>query len=144
MPVERVFDQGTGSVFVGRVAGNVETTEQLGSMEYGAAVGKVKLILVMGHQSCGAVKGACDGVKMGNLTALLEQIDPAVKASKVEGDKNSKNKEFVKDVICLNVKQTVADIRSRSELLRTLEEEGKIKIVGATFSFEDGAVSLVE
>jgi len=122
VPVERVFDQGTGQIFVGRVAGNVETTEQLGSMEYAAVATKVKLIVVMGHESCGAVKGACDGVEFGNLTALL----------------------VVKDVIHMNVKQTVADIRSRSEILKKLEDEGKIKIVGAKFSFHDGSVSLVE
>jgi len=144
VPVERVFDQGTGQIFVGRVAGNVETTEQLGSMEYAAVATKVKLIVVMGHESCGAVKGACDGVEFGNLTALLDQIEPAVEAVETEGEKNSKNKEFVKDVIHMNVKQTVADIRSRSEILKKLEDEGKIKIVGAKFSFHDGSVSLVE
>lgn len=144
VPVERVFDQGTGDIFVGRVAGNIETTEQLGSMEFAAAVAGVKLIMVVGHESCGAVKGACDHVKLGNLTPLLEQITPAVEATSTEGEKNSKNTEFVKQVIDQNVKQTVADIRSRSEVLKKLEDEGKIKIVGATFSFSDGSITLLE
>lgn len=143
VPVEQVFNQGIGDLFVGRVAGNIETEEQLGSMEFAAAVGKVKVIMVLGHEACGAVKGACDHVKLGNLTTLLEQIEPAI--AKVEGhedDRTSKNKEFVDSVIAENVALTVADIRERSKLLADLEKEGKLKIVGGVYSLETGEVIL--
>lgn len=144
VPVEQVFNQGIGDLFVGRVAGNIETTEQLGSMEFAAAVGGVKLIMVIGHDACGAVKGACDHVKMGNLTELLVQIEPAM--AKVEGhagDRSSKNTKFVDEVIEQNAALTVADIRKRSEVLANLEKEGKIKIVGGVYSLETGKVTLL-
>jgi carbonic anhydrase len=144
VPVEQVFNQGIGDLFVGRVAGNIETTEQLGSMEFAAVVGGVKVIMVLGHEACGAVKGACDHVKMGNLTDLLVQIEPAI--SKVKGhesDRSSKNKEFVAEVIEENAELTVADIRSRSKVLADLEKEGKIKIVGGVYSLQTGKVTML-
>jgi len=144
VPVEQVFNQGIGDIFVGRVAGNIETAEQLGSMEYAAAVAGIKVIMVLGHESCGAVKGACDSVKLGNLTTLLEQIAPAIAEIKGhDGKRNSKNKEFVTSVIEKNVSMTVADIRKRSEVLTKLEKEGKIKIVGGVYSLQSGKVSLL-
>ena len=145
VPVEHVFDQGLGDIFVGRVAGNIENGDQLGSMEFAAAVSGVKVILVLGHEACGAVKGACDHVKMGNLTGLLDNIEPAIKKVKGHEEKgrNSKNKEFVAEVVTMNVKQTVEDIRSRSETLANLEKEGKIKIVGAVYSLADGKVTAI-
>lgn len=127
VPVEQVFNQGIGDIFVGRVAGNIETTEQLGSMEFAAAVGGAKVIMVLGHEACGAVKGACDHLKMGNLTPLLDQIQPAI--SKVKGhsgERNSKNDEFVAEVVEKNAELTVSDIRKRSKVLRDLEKEGKL------------------
>jgi len=146
VPVEDIFDQGLGDIFVGRVAGNVENVDQLGSMEFATAAAGVKLVMVLGHEACGAVKGACDHVELGNLTELLEKIKPAMEA--VEGyeedERNSKNAEFVADVVEANVKQTVADIRERSKVLADLEKEGKIKIVGALYSLQDGSVSLLE
>ncbi|GHC62158.1 carbonic anhydrase family protein [Roseibacillus persicicus] len=145
VPVEQVFNQGIGDLFVGRVAGNIETDEQLGSMEFAAVVGGVKVIMVLGHEACGAVKGACDHVKMGNLTTLLDQITPAI--DKVEGhedDRSSKNEEFVADVVEKNVVLTVDDIRERSKVLADLEKEGKIKIVGGVYSLHTGAVTLQE
>lgn len=146
VPVEDVFDQGIGDIFVGRVAGNIENEDQLGSMEFAAAASGVKLVMVLGHEACGAVKGACDGVELGNLTALLEKIRPAVEA--VDGfaksERTSKNSEFVAKVVEENVRQTVADIRERSEVLAGLEKEGKIKIVGAIYSLSDGSVSLLK
>lgn len=146
IPVEQVFDQGIGDIFVGRVAGNIEDVSQLGSMEFATAAAGAKLVLVLGHEECGAVKGACDHVKLGNLTALLEEIKPAVDA--VEGfeddKKNSKNKEFVDAVIDKNVRITVANIRERSKVLADLVKEGKIKIVGAHYSMNDGKVTLLE
>jgi|AntRauTorckE6833_2_1112554.scaffolds.fasta_scaffold12811_4 carbonic anhydrase len=144
VPVEQVFNQGIGDIFVGRVAGNIETTEQLGSMEFAAVVGGVKVIMVLGHEACGAVKGACDHVKMGNLTDLLVQIEPAMK--KVEGhedNRTSKNKEFVDEVIEQNSIMTVADIRSRSKVLADLEKEGKIKIVAGVYSLQTGEVTML-
>ena len=144
VPVEMVFDQGIGDIFVGRVAGNVENVDQLGSMEFATMLAGSKVIMVLGHTSCGAVKGACDGAKLGNLTALLEKIDPAIKAVKGHEEKgrNSKNLEFVNEVVHANVVQTVADIRSRSEVLSNLEKEGKIKIVGAVYDLATGKVTL--
>lgn len=145
VPVESIFDQGIGDIFVGRVAGNIENVDQLGSMEFAAGAAGVKLVMVLGHEACGAVKGACDDVKLGNLTDLLAKIKPAIEAVEGhEGNRNSKNKEFVDAVIKQNVKQTVADIRERSELLAGMEKEGKIKIVGALYSLQDGSVTLVE
>jgi len=146
VPVEQVFDQGIGDIFVGRVAGNIEDVSQLGSMEFATAAAGAKLVLVLGHEACGAVKGACDHVKLGNLTELLAKIEPAVDA--VEGfeanTKNSKNKEFVDAVIDKNVRMTVADIRKRSKVLADLEKEGKIMVVGALYSLQDGSVTLIE
>ncbi|MDP4847854.1 MAG: carbonic anhydrase family protein [Akkermansiaceae bacterium] len=146
VPVEQVFDEGIGDIFVGRVAGNIEDVSQLGSMEFATAAAGAKLVMVLGHEACGAVKGACDHVELGNLTALLDEIEPAVDA--VEGfeddQKNSKNKEFVDAVIDKNVRITVANIRERSEVLANLEKEGKIKIVGALCSLQDGKVTLIE
>ena len=141
VPVEQVFNKGLGDIFVGRVAGNIETAEQLGSMEFAAAVAGVKVIVVLGHEACGAVKGATDNVKLGNLTTLLEQIDPAIaKVGGHEGKRNSKNAEFVDSVIRENVAQTVADIRKRSEVLANLEKDGKLKIVGGVYSLQTGKV----
>lgn len=144
VPVETVFDQSIGDIFVGRVAGNVENNDQLGSMEYASAVAGVKLIVVMGHEACGAVKGACDDVKLGNLSSLLQKIRPAVRSVDGHTEKDSKDKEFVKKVIQANVKKTVNDLRDRSEVLAGLEKEGKIKIVGAYYSLSDGSVSFME
>jgi carbonic anhydrase len=145
VPVEQVFNQGIGDIFVGRVAGNIETAEQLGSMEFAAGVSGVKVVMVLGHEACGAVKGACDAVKLGNLTTLLEQIDPAIANVKGhEGNRTSANKEFVSGVIEENVQLTVSDIRQRSEVLANLEKEGKIKIVGGIYSLHTGEVTLVD
>jgi len=146
VPVEQVFDQGLGDIFVGRVAGNIENTDQLGSMEYAAKVAGVKLVLVLGHESCGAVKGACDHVELGNITSLLANIKPAI--DKVEGyedsERNSKTKKFVDEVIEQNVLKTVADIRERSSVLTELEEAGKLKIVGGVYSLKDGSVTVLK
>jgi len=146
VPVELIFDQSIGDIFVGRVAGNIENEDQLGSMEFATKVAGSKVIMVLGHQNCGAVKGACDEVELGNLTALLEKIKPAVEA--VEGfepeDRTSSNPEFVAAVVEENVRQTVADIRTNSPILSEMEEDGSLLIVGALYSLEDGSVSLLE
>lgn len=146
VPVELVFDQGIGDIFVGRVAGNIENEDQLGSMEFATKLAGAKLVMVLGHSGCGAVKGAIDDAKLGNLTALLAKIRPAVKA--VEGVKpegrTSANKEFVKKVTEQNVRQTVADIRKDSSVLADLERSGTIKIVGAIYDLRSGKVTLLD
>lgn len=147
VPVENVFDQGIGDVFVGRVAGNIETTELLGSFEFATKAAGAKLIMVLGHEACGAVIGACDHVEMGNLTALLDQIQPAVKAVEsefTEEKRNSKNPEYVNRVIQENVKITIADIRKNSPILAEMEKAGTIKIVGGIYSLKDGKVTLLK
>jgi carbonic anhydrase len=145
VPVELVFDQGIGDIFVGRVAGNVENEDQLGSMEFATNVAGAKVVMVLGHEQCGAVKGACDGVELGNLTALLEKIQPAVDAvDGHEGNRTSKNPEFVQEVIEVNVQKTVEDIRESSPLLAEMEKNGEIIIVGALYSLKDGSVRVLE
>jgi carbonic anhydrase len=147
VPVEMVFDQRVGDVFVARVAGNMENVDILGSMEFATAAAGSKLVMVLGHESCGAIMGACDHVQMGNLTALLEKLQPAVLdvADQYPADaRNSGNAAFVDDVVRANVKRTIADIRRDSPVLAGLEEKGTIKIVGAYYDLEDGSVSLVE
>lgn len=145
VPVEMVFDQGIGDIFVGRVAGNIENKDQLGSMEFATKLAGSKLVMVLGHTACGAVKGACDDAKLGNVTDLLANIKPAVEA--VEGfeadQRNSKNIDFVNKVVAENVKITVNDIRERSEVLSELEKAGDIKIVGGVYDLATGKVTLL-
>ena len=147
VPVEIVFDQGIGDIFVGRVAGNVENVDMLGSFEFATKLAGSKVVMVLGHTACGAVKGACDHAELGNLTALLEKIQPAVKAvadQYPEEQRNSKNIEFVNKVVVENVKLTVADIRKDSEVLAEMEKAGDIKIVGALYDLATGEVTMVE
>lgn len=146
VPVEMVFDQSLGDIFVGRVAGNVENEDQIGSMEFAAKYAGAKLILVLGHESCGAVKGACAGVEDGNLTLLLEKISPAVQSVKgfKAKDRTADNKDFVDQVIQKNVERTVADIRTRSPILAEMEASGKIRIVGGVYSLKSGKVELAD
>jgi len=145
VPVEIVFDQGIGDIFVGRVAGNIENEDQLGSMEFAAKAAGVKLVMVLGHTACGAVKGACDDVKLGNLTALLSKIRPAVDAVEGhDGARTSKNAAFVNEVVRRNVVITVHDIRKRSPVLAELEREGRIMIVGAVYALATGEVTLLD
>ena len=146
VPVELVFDQGIGDIFVGRVAGNIENEDQLGSMEFATKLAGSKLVMVLGHTACGAVKGACDHAKLGNLTALLEKIQPAVEAVKGHEEKgrNSKNLEFVNAVVEENVRQTVADIRKKSQVLTDLEKAGKVMIVGGIYDLHTGKVTILK
>jgi carbonic anhydrase len=139
-PAEVIFDQGIGDIFNSRVAGNVSDEDILGGMEFGCAVAGSKLVLVMGHTSCGAVKGAVDDVKLGNLTKLLAKIKPAVEATKTTGDRSSKNDAFVDAVAKKHVELTLADIRKRSPVLADLEKKGTIKIMGAMYNIETGVV----
>lgn len=145
VPVEHIFHQGIGDVFVGRVAGNIENQDQLGSIEFATKYAGVKLVMVLGHEACGAVKGAIAGVEDGNLTLLLEKIRPAVTSAEApkKGKASEKNADYVNHVVERNVERTVADIRERSRILSQLEDEGKIKIVGAVYSLESGKVTLL-
>jgi carbonic anhydrase len=144
VPVEYIFDQGIGDVFVVRVAGNIEDEELLGSMEYGVGVAGSKLLMVLGHENCGAVKSAIDKVDVGsdNVTALLNHLEKAIQ--EIEGDRDVKNKAYFDKVIKNNVNQTVEDIRNRSSIISGLEKEGKVKVVGAYYSLTDGKVTILE
>ncbi len=145
VPVEDVFDQGIGDIFVGRVAGNFVNTDLLGSMEFACKVAGAKLILVMGHQHCGAVKEAIDDVHLGNITSMLANVKPAVAMSQnFEGEKSSKNEAFVKLVSQNNVRNTIAKIRAESEILRTMESKGEIKIVGAFYTLRTGELQFID
>lgn len=137
---EIAFDQSVGDLFVARVAGNTVNEDILGSLEYAAKVAGSRAIVVLGHTSCGAIKGACDDVKMGNLTTLLEKFKPAVAAASTPGERNSHNHAFVDEVTELNVKQVVEKIRNQSPILKAMESEGKIKIVGALYDTSNGKV----
>ena len=140
---ELVFDVGIGDIFSARIAGNVANEDLLGSLEFACKLAGSKLVVVLGHTHCGAVKGACDGAKMGNLTTLLSKLQPAVDAISEPSDagqRNSGNKAFVQAVATKNIQLTVQAIRDRSDVLREMEEDGDIKIVGAMYDIETGAV----
>jgi carbonic anhydrase len=138
---ELIFDQGLVDVFSVRIAGNIVNTDILGSMEFACKVAGSKLIVVLGHSKCGAVKGACDHVEMGNLTELLSKIQPAVYQEKETTDnRTSKNSEFVENVAEINVKRSVKNIIERSFVLEQMLEEGQIGIVGAMHDIESGKV----
>ena len=143
VPVETVFDQGIGDIFVARVAGNFENKDILGSMEYACKVAGSKLVFVMGHESCGAVSAACDGIELGNITHLLSNIKPAVEAVKTEGKRDSTNKKFVHDVVEKNVRLTIDRVREKSPILKDMEDKGDIKIVGGVYSLQSGKVELL-
>lgn len=139
---ELIFDQGLGDVFSVRIAGNIINEDILGSMEFGCKIAGSKIIVVLGHTKCGAVKGACDHVEMGRLTALLNKIRPAVDDEKtVTLNRNSKNDEFVEKVATINVKRTVKAIMERSPILKELIENGEIGIVGGTHDISTGLVT---
>jgi carbonic anhydrase len=138
---ELIFDQGLGDIFSVRIAGNIVNTDILGSMEFACKVAGSKLIVVLGHSKCGAVKGACDHVEMGNLTELLSKIQPSVYQEKETTDnRTSKNSEFVENVAEINVKRNVKNIIERSFVLEQMLEEGQIGIVGAMHDIESGKV----
>lgn len=145
VPAELVFDQGIGDIFSARIAGNFMNEDILGSLEFACKLAGSKLLLVMGHTSCGAVKGACDHAKLGNLTQMLDKIKPAMEAVHTEeGEmRNSSNKKFVNDVAVQNVKNAMQDIRDKSEVLREMAEAGEIEITGAMYDVETGKVNFI-
>jgi carbonic anhydrase len=142
VPVEYVLDQGVGDIFVARVAGNFVNEDILGSMEFACKVSGSKVIMVMGHESCGAVLAAIDDMKLGNMTSMLSKIAPAVKMSQnYEGKKNSKNDEYVSHVCENNVRNTIETIRAKSPILREMEYKSEIKIIGAVYGVSTGIVN---
>jgi len=145
VPVEKVFDLGVGDVFVARVAGNIINPDILASMEYGCKVVGSKLIVVLGHTECGAVKAAIDNVELGNITELLAKIKPAVdSSSSFEGEKTSKDKGYVNKVTDENVELAIVNIRKNSPILKEMEEKGEIDIVGGLYDVNTGAVTFMK
>ena len=139
---ELIFDQGLGDVFSVRIAGNIVNTDILGSMEFACKVAGSKLIVVLGHSKCGAVKGACDHVEMGNLTELLSKIQPAVyQENETKENRSSNNEPFVENVAEINVKRSVKNIIERSNILERMIENSEIGIVGAMHNIETGKVT---
>ena len=139
---ELIFDQGLGDVFSVRIAGNIINEDILGSMEFACKVAGSKIIVVLGHSKCGAIKGACDHVEMGNLTALLSKIQPAVYDEKTETEtRNSSNSEFVEKVASINVKRNVNAIMERSPILKEMIQNGEIGIIGGMHNIANGEVT---
>jgi len=145
IPTEIIFDQGIGDIFNARVAGNFVNVDILGSLEFACKVAGSKLIVIMGHTSCGAVKGACDHVELGNLTDMLSKIHPAMKnISTPEGtDRSSANIDFVNKVAVENVKLNIQRIKDESTVLNEMLNAGEIDIVGAMYDVKDGSVNFL-
>jgi carbonic anhydrase len=141
---ELIFDLGMGDIFNARIAGNIVNEDILGSMEFACKVAGSKLIVVLGHSKCGAVKGACDHVELGNLSSLLHKIEPSVNAVNYDGDRSSKNSEFVEKVAETNVVWTVGEIKKNSPILREMIENGEIGIVGGMYDVETGVVTFYD
>jgi carbonic anhydrase len=144
---ELIFDQGLGDIFSIRIAGNVVNTDIIGSLEFACKVAGSKLIMVLGHTKCGAIKGACDHVVMGNLTELLSKVQPAIHmetSTKDEQKRNSKNPEFVENVADLNVHHSVRAIINRSIILEQMIEKGEIAIIGGKHHLDTGVVEFFE
>jgi carbonic anhydrase len=139
-PAEIILDVGIGETFNARVAGNVANSDLIGSLEYACAAAGTKVIVVMGHTGCGAIKGAIDNVQLGNLTGLLAKIRPVVSATNYSGERSSKNDDFVNAVSKTNIQQTISEIRKGSELLTSMEKDGQIKIVSAMYYLNGGKV----
>ena len=142
---ELIFDQGLGDIFSCRIAGNILNTDILGSMEFACKMAGSKVIVVLGHTRCGAVKGACDDARLGNLTSLLEKLKPAVEAETITRDnRNSSNSAFVERVADINVHLTMQQITRRSNVLREMIEAGEIAIIGGMYDVETGVVEFYE
>ena len=142
-PAETIMDLGIGDCFNARVAGNIANDDILGSMEFACKLAGAKVVLVMGHTSCGAIKGAIDNAQLGNLTGLLAKIRPAVQATPYEGEHSAKNSGFVDAVARKNVELTITDIQRRSAILADLASAGAIRIVGAMYNIETGLLEFL-
>lgn len=145
VPVEEIFDQGLGDIFVGRIAGNFADVGMLGSMEFATKVAGSKVLVVLGHESCGAVKSAIAGVELGNITGMLEPIKPAVEMTNnlPEDQRTLENEEYVTQVIKNNVLHTISEIREESPIIAEMVENGEIKIVGAYYDVDTGEVEFL-
>lgn len=142
---ELIFDQGLGDVFSVRIAGNVQNADILGSMEFSCKVAGAKIVVVLGHTKCGAIKGACDHVEMGNLTTLLEKVKPAIEAEKsVKDNRHAANSEFVEKVASLNVRLTKKQILQNSPILKDMISKGEIALVGGMYDVETGVVDFYD
>ncbi len=144
---ELIFDQGLGDIFSIRIAGNFANTDILGSMEFACKIAGTKLVVVLGHTACGAVKGACDNAELGNLTSMLAKIKPAVNAvtlPKEASQRNSSNDEFVNNVAAKNVLLTIDRILNESEVLAEMHKKAEINIVGAMYDISTGAVTFYD
>lgn len=145
VPVEDVFDRGIGDLFVARVAGNFVNPDILGSMEFACHVSGSKLILVLGHEYCGAIKSAVDGVELGNITEMLSKVLPAVEQTQGhEGKRTSKNADFVHEVTEKNVRLNIERIRAESPILCQMEAEEKIAILGALYDMNNGRITFLD
>jgi len=146
IPTEIVFDQGVGDIFNARVAGNFVNEDILGSLEFACKLAGSKVIVVMGHTSCGAIKGACDNAELGNLTQMLDKLKTPVESAKshVDGEYNSSNKAYVNKASELNVHHTIENIKSQSSVLNEMYENGEIDIVGAMYHVANGKVELLK
>lgn len=142
-PAEVIMDLGIGDIFNCRLAGNIENDDILGSMEFACKLAGAKVVLVMGHTACGAIKGAISNAELGNLTGLLEKIKPAVQATSYAGERSASNYGFVDAVARKNIEMTVANIRRDSTVLAELETTGNVKITGAMYNLETGAVEFM-
>jgi len=141
---EHIFDQGIGDLFSIRIAGNFVNEDILGSMEFACKLAGTKVLVVLGHTACGAIKGACDHARMGNLTALINKIEPAVDAVTIPVDesiRNSSNINFVNSVAAKNVEMTLIDIRKKSEILKEMEANGDLIIIGGMYDISNGKVT---
>ena len=143
VPPEIIFDQGIGDVFVGRVAGNVEDVNLVGSLEFATKVAGSKVVVILGHTACGAIQGAADGVELGNLTELLNDFDaPIARADEAtDGEANSKNLAFLNLAIEENVRQTIADIMEQSPLISEMVANGELLVVGGVYDLASGQVT---
>lgn len=143
-PAEIILDTGIGETFNARVAGNISNRDMLASMEFACAVEGAKLVLVMGHTRCGAIRGAIDNAKLGNLTALLDEIKPAIDKTEYPGERKGSNYDFVDAVARKNVELTLENIRKNSPVLKEMEDQKKIKIVGSMYHLDGGRVEFFE
>ncbi|MEI5998394.1 twin-arginine translocation signal domain-containing protein [Paraburkholderia bengalensis] len=142
-PAEVIMDLGIGDIFNCRVAGNIDNSDILGSMEFACKLSGAKVVVVMGHTACGAIKGAIANAELGNLTGLLDKIKPAVQATNYSGERSATNYAFVDAVARKNVELTIADIHHNSPVLSEMEAQGKIEIVGAMYDLHTGAVEFL-
>jgi len=144
VPVEDVFDRGIGDMFVARVAGNFVNVDILGSMEFACRVSGSKVILVLGHEHCGAIKSAIDGVELGNITEMLSKVQPAIEQTEFDGERKSSNEKYVHQVTELNVRLNVDRIRSESAILKQMEDDGEILICGGLYDMDNGEVTFLD